>query len=132
VTSTFETQNLPPSPSTLALSYRILLSHNSKNAIRSNTEIFSFYNCGPLSGASQPHRHLQFVEVGGEKFDEVGNLIQQNQDDEQEDDDDDEEGDEEEGGAGGRKVPIPIDELLKRIEKDGKEHGEILSVSSTL
>jgi ATP adenylyltransferase len=27
------------------------------------TEYAMFYNCGPLSGASQPHRHFQFIPI---------------------------------------------------------------------
>ncbi len=59
VTKEFASQELPPSPATLALAYRIVSAHRSG---ASNTELLSFYNCGQTSGASQPHRHLQFVQ----------------------------------------------------------------------
>lgn len=108
----------------MALSFKIIhsFSHSSNASFRSgeNSELFGFYNCGPLSGASQKHRHLQFVQVGGEKWDEDGNLMEGDDGEENDEDDDDEE---EEG-----KVGVPIDELLKRIEKDGKEHGEFFNL----
>ncbi|KAJ3820782.1 ATP adenylyltransferase-domain-containing protein, partial [Lentinula raphanica] len=30
---------------------------------KAGKNIFAFYNCGDLSGASQPHKHLQFIEA---------------------------------------------------------------------
>lgn len=85
----FEPQHLPPAPSTLALAYRILQSHAS-----SGGELLGFYNCGAVSGASQPHRHVQFIEVDGPEA-------------------------EMEGRRG-----TPMEKLLERIERDGKEYGE--------
>lgn len=59
VTREFRSQALPPSPPTLALSYRILTSLPSE---RPNQRL-CFFNCGPDSGASQPHCHMQFVDL---------------------------------------------------------------------
>lgn len=59
VTREFRSQGLPPKPETLALSYRILTSLPSKEA----DDRLCFFNCGPDSGASQPHCHMQFVDL---------------------------------------------------------------------
>ncbi|EPQ26918.1 uncharacterized protein PFL1_05553 [Pseudozyma flocculosa PF-1] len=98
VTRDFETQNLPPSPATLALAYRIVTAHRS-----SETELLGFYNCGQLSGASQPHRHLQFVQAPpldlnndeGDNADIEAILESDHK--------------------------VPVEALLDRIERDGKE-----------
>ncbi|KAN0065167.1 bifunctional AP-4-A phosphorylase/ADP sulfurylase [Thecaphora frezii] len=98
VTREFETQNLPPSPATLALAYRIITAQRS-----SETELLGFYNCGQVSGASQPHRHLQFIQVptldlGKEGHDdaEIEAILDSD-------------------------VKVPVEALLDRIERDGKE-----------
>lgn len=59
VTREFRSQALPPAPSTLALSYRILTSLPSSTP----DQRLCFFNCGPESGASQPHCHMQFVDL---------------------------------------------------------------------
>jgi ATP adenylyltransferase len=30
-----------------------------------STKLFAFFNSGPHSGASQPHRHIQFLPISG-------------------------------------------------------------------
>ena len=59
VTTSFRSQALPPPPETLALSYRILASLPGA----SEGQRLCFFNCGPDSGASQPHCHMQFVDL---------------------------------------------------------------------
>jgi len=54
----FRSQNSPLLPSQLAVAYRHLVS-----AKRVGRSLLSFYNCGPLSGASQPHQHIQLIPV---------------------------------------------------------------------
>ncbi len=56
VTREFASQDLPPSPATLSLAYRIVSAH------RGDTELLGFYNCARRPRRSQPHRHLQFVQ----------------------------------------------------------------------
>lgn len=58
VTREFKSQDTPLSPSELVSIFSILRNlktHDSKE------EWFAFYNCGPHSGASQPHKHIQFM-----------------------------------------------------------------------
>jgi ATP adenylyltransferase len=74
---------MPPSPDTLRLAFHILSSVSQALS----TDILCFYNCGPVSGASQAHCHLQFVNL--------------------------------KSGGG-----VLVEELLSRIQKDGKEMGE--------
>lgn len=83
VTTSFRSQALPPPPETLALSHRILASLPGA----SEGQRLCFFNCGPDSGASQPHCHMQFVDL-------------------------------KEGGG------VLVEELLERIERDGREMGE--------
>lgn len=83
----------------LAIGYRILTVHKrlaqqgSPDAAE-DKELLAFYNCGEVSGASQPHQHMQFAELGSES---------------------DETAKGPDGGA------IPIERLLSRIPQDGKE-----------
>lgn len=93
VTKEFESQNVPPSPETLTVAYKFLYSHKQDNVGGRGKELLGFYNCGQLSGASQPHQHLQFAEVGGESEDSNGE----------------------------NENAIPIESLLSRIPKDGRE-----------
>ena len=51
VTSAFEEQNSPLNRKDFAQGYKVLLAVNG----------FCFYNSGPCSGASQPHKHLQVM-----------------------------------------------------------------------
>ncbi|WFD31388.1 ATP adenylyltransferase [Malassezia sp. CBS 17886] len=85
VTKDFVKQELPPSPEMLLLVYRIIRTHT---PTAPGAEMLGFFNCGPQSGASQPHCHFQLVEL-----DPVGD-----------------------GSA------VPIESLLSRIERDGKEY----------
>lgn len=78
VTQHFESQDRPPAPDTIALAYSII-----KHA---RTDTLAFYNCGKDSGASQPHRHVQFIPLDADG--------------------------------------IPVEKMLDRIEKDGREMGE--------
>ncbi|KAI6021432.1 ATP adenylyltransferase [Pisolithus microcarpus] len=52
VTKEFHPQTSPLLPSDLLLAAR-----------RANKSLIAFYNCGINSGASQPHKHVQFIEV---------------------------------------------------------------------
>lgn len=60
VTKEFKSQNTPLSPSELTAIFALL------NTLKLNDEgknWFAFYNCGPHSGASQPHKHIQFMTL---------------------------------------------------------------------
>jgi sulfate adenylyltransferase (ADP) / ATP adenylyltransferase len=102
VTREFASQNVPPSPDTLTIAYRILQSHEALSAQRHDDvahdkELLAFYNCGKVSGASQPHQHMQFAELGAEgKQEESINSSLAN-------------------------VAIPVEQLLSRIPQDGRE-----------
>jgi ATP adenylyltransferase len=105
VTREFEPQTLPPSPDSLAIAYRLLCAHQRLSSqgspdVGKGKELLAFYNCGQASGASQPHQHMQFAELGGE--DEV----------------------EASGGDDTAKHSVPVEVLLNRIVKDGKEEGK--------
>lgn len=107
VTKEFASQNIPPSPDTLTIAYRILQSHNGlvsqrHDDVAHDKELLAFYNCGKVSGASQPHQHMQFAEVGGEGKDVKSN--QQTVDSDLV-----------------NNTAIPIEHLLSRIPQDGKE-----------
>lgn len=60
VTKEFKSQNTPLSPSELVVTMELLknLKENDKEK-----KWFAFYNCGPESGASQPHKHIQFMTL---------------------------------------------------------------------
>ncbi|KAI6104044.1 ATP adenylyltransferase-domain-containing protein [Pisolithus croceorrhizus] len=58
VTKEFRPQTSPLLPSDLVHIYQLLLA-----ARRANKSLIAFYNCGVNSGASQPHKHVQFIEV---------------------------------------------------------------------
>ena len=74
----FASQKLPPPPATLALAYALLQEHARSpvgEGRSADAELMAFYNCGPLSGASQPHCHVQFIECSleaGETEDMLG------------------------------------------------------------
>ncbi|KAH7108402.1 hypothetical protein BKA62DRAFT_20765 [Auriculariales sp. MPI-PUGE-AT-0066] len=58
VSKEYESQTSPLTPGDLVHAYQIM------NASRSEGKsIFAFYNCGDRSGASQPHKHLQFIPI---------------------------------------------------------------------
>ncbi|KAL0578298.1 bifunctional AP-4-A phosphorylase/ADP sulfurylase [Marasmius crinis-equi] len=58
VTKEFRSQSSPPSPDDLVSAYALLAAARKKHK-----NMIAFYNCGELSGASQPHKHLQLLEV---------------------------------------------------------------------
>ncbi|CAG7846380.1 SubName: Full=Uncharacterized protein {ECO:0000313/EMBL:CCA69052.1} [Serendipita indica DSM 11827] len=55
VTKEYESQAHPLTPSQLVQTYLLLLAAHTRNR-----PFFAFFNCGILSGASQPHKHIQF------------------------------------------------------------------------
>jgi ATP adenylyltransferase len=59
-TKQFKSQNSPLSPDDLAASLKIL--EALEKGSKSNEKFVGFYNCGDNSGASQPHKHLQFLK----------------------------------------------------------------------
>ncbi|KIK83306.1 hypothetical protein PAXRUDRAFT_832084 [Paxillus rubicundulus Ve08.2h10] len=61
VTKEFRSQSSPLLPQELVQIYMLLLA-----ARQANTHYIAFYNCGKNSGASQPHKHIQFIEVGSD------------------------------------------------------------------
>ena len=64
----FQSQSSPLLPPELAQTYKLL-----DAAYRAGQNLFAFYNCGDLSGASQPHKHIQFLPLPS---DEVGPPIE--------------------------------------------------------
>ncbi|KAH9957949.1 ATP adenylyltransferase-domain-containing protein [Russula dissimulans] len=56
VTKEFQSQTSPLSPSDLVQTYLLL-----RAAREAGKHLFAFYNCGDRSGASQPHKHVQFL-----------------------------------------------------------------------
>ncbi|KIJ68141.1 hypothetical protein HYDPIDRAFT_107802 [Hydnomerulius pinastri MD-312] len=61
VTKEFRPQTSPLLPQDLVQTYQLLLA-----ARQANKRYIAFYNCGENSGASQPHKHIQFTEVESE------------------------------------------------------------------
>lgn len=57
VTKEFESQNSPLTPSQLYDTFCLLVHLKQKDS----KNWFAFYNCGSESGASQPHKHVQFL-----------------------------------------------------------------------
>ncbi|EIW83056.1 ATP adenylyltransferase [Coniophora puteana RWD-64-598 SS2] len=58
VTKEFRPQTSPLLPSELYMTYSLLLA-----ARKQGKNYLAFYNCGPQSGASQPHKHVQFIDA---------------------------------------------------------------------
>ncbi|TBU24517.1 HIT-like protein [Dichomitus squalens] len=58
VTKDFQSQTSPLLPADLVQTYLFLVA-----AKRAGTKLFAFYNCGDLSGASQPHKHIQLLPI---------------------------------------------------------------------
>lgn len=58
VTTKFESQNSPLSPTDLKSTFTILTALRFQDP---DHDWFAFYNCGTQSGASQPHKHIQFM-----------------------------------------------------------------------
>ncbi|TFK44348.1 ATP adenylyltransferase-domain-containing protein [Crucibulum laeve] len=61
VTKEFKSQASPLMPSELLQSYLII-----DAARKAGKPVFAFYNCGDNSGASQPHKHIQFIPLDSE------------------------------------------------------------------
>ncbi|KAF8813844.1 hypothetical protein BYT27DRAFT_7180611 [Phlegmacium glaucopus] len=61
VTKEFKSQASPLTPSELLQTYLLLSA-----ARKSGKKFFAFYNCGGNSGASQPHKHIQFIPLESE------------------------------------------------------------------
>ncbi|EMG48060.1 hypothetical protein G210_1433 [Candida maltosa Xu316] len=62
ITKEFKSQDTPLSPNELSATYEILKTLDEQKQ-DDNEEWFAFYNCGPESGASQPHKHIQFMTL---------------------------------------------------------------------
>jgi ATP adenylyltransferase len=60
-TSEFEPQSTPLRDADVKMIYRVLESWTG------DKKLFGFFNCGERSGASQPHRHVQFFPVENSK-----------------------------------------------------------------
>ncbi|KAI5123679.1 hypothetical protein M0805_001707 [Coniferiporia weirii] len=58
VTKDFKSQAAPLYPSELVQTYLLI-----DAARKAGKTLFAFYNCGDVSGASQPHKHIQFISV---------------------------------------------------------------------
>ncbi|KAH9047834.1 HIT-like domain-containing protein [Lactarius hengduanensis] len=61
VTKEFQSQSSPLEPSDLVQAYLLL-----RAAHKAGNHLFAFYNCGEQSGASQAHKHLQFLPTADE------------------------------------------------------------------
>lgn len=59
-TKEFVSQDTPLSPSELLAAFTLLAKLHEEDK---DSQWFSFYNCGPQSGASQPHKHIQFMTL---------------------------------------------------------------------
>lgn len=59
ITKKFKSQKTPLSPDELMASYSLL----EKLKEDKDNKWFGFYNCGDESGASQPHKHMQFMTL---------------------------------------------------------------------
>lgn len=62
VTKEFKSQNTPLSPDELCATFSVLKALEQAKS-QDNKNWFAFYNCGPESGASQPHKHVQFMTI---------------------------------------------------------------------
>lgn len=77
VTRTFKHQNTPLSETELFATYNILVELAKQSP--SEEDWFAFYNCGPESGASQPHKHIQFMKTPPrDKFEPYAELLSKN------------------------------------------------------
>ncbi|KAJ4483179.1 ATP adenylyltransferase-domain-containing protein [Lentinula aciculospora] len=61
ITKEYQSQTSPLMPDDLLQAYALLVAGK-----KAGKNMFAFYNCGDLSGASQPHKHLQFIEAEDE------------------------------------------------------------------
>ncbi|KIO31513.1 hypothetical protein M407DRAFT_131105 [Tulasnella calospora MUT 4182] len=71
VTKEFKRQTAPLTPPDLAAAYNLMSAGR-----RQGKNFFMFYNCGPLSGSSQPHKHLQFMPIPEEGAPPIEKLAQ--------------------------------------------------------
>ena len=86
ITKEFKSQNTPLSPSELMATYKILqaLKNQNQNLDQNAENWFAFYNCGPESGASQPHKHIQFMTLPScEQFKPYAETLFQNKEDDE-------------------------------------------------
>lgn len=60
VTKEFRSQDTPLAPNELVATFSLLKELEKNDPAR---QWFAFYNCGPQSGASQPHKHVQFMSL---------------------------------------------------------------------
>ncbi|KAI0062878.1 ATP adenylyltransferase [Artomyces pyxidatus] len=58
ITKEFQSQSSPLHPGDLVQAYLVL-----RAARKTGKPMFAFYNCGDRSGASQAHKHIQFIPV---------------------------------------------------------------------
>jgi len=58
VTKKYASQNAPLTPPDLVQAYLFLVA-----AKKAGKHFMAFYNCGDRSGASQPHKHIQFIPI---------------------------------------------------------------------
>jgi ATP adenylyltransferase len=61
VTKEYQSQTSPLMPPDLLTAYSLLVA-----AQKAGQNLLAFYNCGDNSGASQPHKHLQFIPIEGD------------------------------------------------------------------
>ncbi|CAK9439984.1 uncharacterized protein LODBEIA_P40840 [Lodderomyces beijingensis] len=74
VTTKFASQNTPLTPSELFASFQILKKIEKSEA--GVSKWFAFFNSGPESGASQPHKHIQFMtEPSDSQFKSIADTI---------------------------------------------------------
>ncbi|KAI0051872.1 HIT-like protein [Auriscalpium vulgare] len=62
ITKAFQSQSSPLSPGDLVQTYSLL-----RAARKKRNDMMAFYNCGDRSGASQPHKHVQFIPIEDEE-----------------------------------------------------------------
>lgn len=74
VTKEYRPQSSPLMPSELIHAYQLLLS-----ARKAGRKFFAFYNCGENSGASQAHKHIQFVPLADESGPPIEHLARKAQ-----------------------------------------------------
>ncbi|KAF7793886.1 hypothetical protein EIP86_005008 [Pleurotus ostreatoroseus] len=58
ITKEYHSQSAPLMPPDLVQTYLFLMA-----AQKAGKRFFAFYNCGDMSGASQPHKHLQLIPL---------------------------------------------------------------------
>jgi ATP adenylyltransferase len=64
-TKEFKTQTDDLEAVDLSTTFACLESWEDGNQNARSTKLFAFFNSGPHSGASQPHRHIQFLPISG-------------------------------------------------------------------